>query len=118
MRIALVAPVAQSVPPARSGSIESVTDLLARGLVARGHEVTLFAAGTSDTPATLHSTFRQGYHADESLWPWELCELFNLSAAVERAAAFDVIHAQAEYAPLSLAYTNLSAAPLVHTVHH
>lgn len=118
LRIALVAPVAQSVPPARSGSIESVTDLLARGLVARGHAVTLFAAGTSDTPATLHSTFRQGYHADGSLWPWELCELFNLSAAVERAAAFDVIHAQAEYAPLGLAYANLCAAPLVHTVHH
>ena len=118
MRIALVAPVAQSVPPTRSGSIETVTDLLARGLVARGHDVTLFAAGTSDTPATLHSTFRQGYHTDESLWPWELCELFNLSAAVERATAFDVIHAQAEYAPLGLTYTRLSAAPLVHTVHH
>jgi glycosyltransferase involved in cell wall biosynthesis len=118
MRIALVAPVAQSVPPARSGSIEAVTDLLARGLVARGHEVTLFAAGSSDTPATLHATFPRGYHADESLWPWELCELFNLAAAVERAAHFDVIHAQAEYAPLGLSYARLSPAPLVHTVHH
>ena len=118
MRIALVAPVAQSVPPARSGSIEAVTDLLARGLVARGHEVTLFAAGSSDTPATLHATFRRGYHVDESLWPWELCELFNLAAAVERAARFDVIHAQAEYAPLGLAYARLSPTPLVHTVHH
>lgn len=118
MRIALVAPVAQSVPPARSGSIETVTDLLARGLAARGHDVTLFAAGTSAAPARLHATFAQGYHADESLWPWELCELFNLSAAVERAAAFDVIHAQAEYAPLGLAFARLCAAPLVHTVHH
>ncbi len=118
MRIALVAPVAQSVPPRRSGSIETVTDLLARGLVARGHEVTLFAAGSSRTPATLHAVFRHGYHADESLWPWELCELFNLAAAVERAPAFDVIHAQAEYAPLGLGYTRLSPAPIVHTVHH
>ena len=118
MRIALVAPVAQSVPPVRSGSIETVTDLLARGLVERGHEVTLFAAGSSATPATLHATFRRGYHADESLWPWELCELFNLAAAVERASCFDVIHAQAEYAPLGLSYARLSAAPLVHTVHH
>ena len=118
MRIALVAPVAQSVPPVRSGSIEAVTDLLARGLVARGHQVTLFAAGSSDTPATLHATFRRGYHVDESLWPWELCELFNLAAAVESAARFDVIHAQAEYAPLGLAYARLSPTPLVHTVHH
>ena len=118
MRIALVAPVAQSVPPARSGSIETVTDLLARGLVARGHDVTLFAAGSSETPANLHAVFGEGYHADESLWPWELCELFNLAAAVERASAFDVIHAQAEYAPLGLAYSRLSPAPVVHTVHH
>ena len=118
LRIALVAPVAQSVPPARSGSIETVTDLLVRGLVARGHDVTLFAAGSSRTPATLHATFRDGYHADASLWPWELCELFNLSAAVERAGAFDVIHAQAEYAPLGLAYARVSPAPIVQTVHH
>lgn len=118
LRIALVAPVAQSVPPARSGSIETVTDLLTRGLIARGHDVTLFAAGSSETPAALHATFPRGYHADESLWPWELCELFNLSAAVERAAAFDVIHAQAEYAPLGLAYARLSPTPIVHTVHH
>ena len=118
MRIALVAPVAQSVPPARSGSIEAVTDLLVRGLVARGHDVTLFAAGSSETPARLHAIFREGYHVDESLWPWELCELFNLAAAVERASAFDVIHAQAEYAPLGLAYSRLSPAPVVHTVHH
>ena len=118
MRIALVAPVAQSVPPARSGSIEAVTDLLVRGLVDRGHDVTLFAAESSATPAKLHAIFPEGYHADESLWPWELCELFNLAAAVERASAFDVIHAQAEYAPLGLSFARLSPAPVVHTVHH
>ena len=118
MRIALVAPVAQSVPPERSGSIETVTDLLVRGLVARGHDVTLFAAGSSETPAKLRAIFPEGYHADESLWPWELCELFNLAAAVERASAFDVIHAQAEYAPLGLSFARLSPAPVVHTVHH
>ena len=118
LRIALVAPVAQAVPPPRSGSIETVTDLLARGLVARGHDVTLFAAGSSDTPAALHATFAEGYHADASLWPWELCELFNLAAAVERAADFDVIHAQAEYAPLGLAFARIARAPVVQTVHH
>ena len=118
LRIALVAPVAQPVPPPRSGSIETVTDLLARGLVARGHDVTLFAPGSSETPAALHATFREGYHADASLWPWELCELFNLAAAVERAADFDVIHAQAEYAPLGLAFARVARAPMVQTVHH
>ncbi len=121
LRIALVAPVAQRIPPARSGSIESVTALLATGLVARGHDVTLYAAGSSDTPARLHATFPHGYHEDDTLWPWELCELFNVAAAVERArtdARFDLIHAQAEYAPIALAFAHVAPVPIVQTVHH
>jgi glycosyltransferase involved in cell wall biosynthesis len=118
LRIALVAPVATSIPPVRSGSIETTTALLADGLVARGHDVTLFATGHSITTATLHSTYPAGYAEDESMWPWELCELFNVAAAVERAAAFDVIHCQAEYYPVSLAFARVSSAPMLHTVHY
>ena len=118
LRIAEVGPVATAIPPPRSSSVELVTSLLTEGLVARGHEVTLFATGTSRTSATLHATFARGYGEDSSLWPWELCEMFNLAAAVERAAAFDVIHYQAMYAPMSLAFTRLSPVPLVQTLHH
>ncbi len=118
LRIGMVAPVAQAVPPARSGSVETVTALLTNGLVARGHKVTLFATGTSTTPATLHSTLERGYHDDTSLWPWELCELLNLAAAVEQADAFDVIHYQAEYAPIALAFSRVTAVPILQTVHH
>ena len=117
-RIALVGPVAQSIPPRRSGSVETVTAMLANGLVARGHDVTLFAAGSSVTDARLHALFPEGYHQDTSLWPWELCELFNLAAAVERADAFDLIHYQAEYYPMSLAYTRVSPIPVLQTLHH
>jgi len=118
MRIAVVGPVAQSIPPTRSGSVEAVTALLTDGLVAKGHEVTLFATGSSSTTARLHATFPLGYHEDTSLWPWELCELLNLAAAIERAAAFDVLHYQAEYAPISLAFTRLSPIPVLLTLHH
>ncbi|MEE2638902.1 MAG: glycosyltransferase family 4 protein [Acidobacteriota bacterium] len=118
LRIALVGPVAQSIPPARSGSVETCTALLADGLTDRGHEVTLFATGSSRTRATLHAEFPNGYHHDTDLWPWELCELFNLAAAVERATAFDVIHYQAEYTPLALAYIRVSPTPILQTVHH
>jgi glycosyltransferase involved in cell wall biosynthesis len=52
------------------------------------------------------------------LWRWELCELLNIAAAVERGRDFDVIHYQAEYAPMSLAFARLSGTPLLHTVHH
>jgi glycosyltransferase involved in cell wall biosynthesis len=118
LRIAQVAPVAQSIPPLRSGSIETMTALLVAGLVARGHDVTLFATGTSRTPAALHALYERGYDEDASLWPWELCELFNLAAACERAHAFDVIHYQARYSPLSLAFTRTSPTPLLQTLHH
>ena len=118
LRIALVGPVAQSIPPARSGSVETVTAMLADGLAARGHDVTLFAAASSTTGARLHAVFDEGYNRDTDLWPWELCELFNLAAAVERADAFDLIHYQAEYAPLSLAWTRTAPIPVVQTVHH
>jgi len=118
LRIAQVAPVATSVPPVRSGSIESATSLLTEGLVRRGHDVTLFAVGTSRTRASLHSIFPRGYREDDSLWPWEVCELFNVAAAVQRAGDFDIIHCQAEYAPLSLAFTRLVPTPVVQTLHH
>lgn len=43
MRIALTADPELPVPPKLYGGIERIVDMLARGLVARGHDVTLFA---------------------------------------------------------------------------
>ena len=118
MRIAHVAPVATSIPPPKSGSIELMTSLLTEGLVARGHAVTLFATGDSTTKATLHADFPHGYRHDPSMWPWEMYEMLNLAAAVERARDFDIIHYEAEYYPMSLAFSRLSAAPILQTLHH
>ena len=118
LRVAIVAPVAQRVPPVRSGSIETLAAHLANGLVARGHEVTLFATGASITDARLHSVFPSGYNEDTSIWPWELCELLNLAAAIERAGSFDLVHYQAAYAPLALAYQRVSPTPILQTLHH
>jgi glycosyltransferase involved in cell wall biosynthesis len=118
MRIAQVGPVATSIPPSGSSSVELFTSLLTEGLVARGHHVTLFATGTSRTSAELHATFDRGYREHLPAWPWELCELLNLSAALERAAEFDVIHYQAIAWPMSLPLTRLVSVPLVQTVHH
>jgi glycosyltransferase involved in cell wall biosynthesis len=118
LRIAMVGPVATSIPPPRSSSVELFTSLLTEGLVARGHHVTLFATGTSRTSADLHVTLPRGYGEELSLWPWELCEMLNLSAALERAPDFDVIHYQAMSWPISLPLTRLVSTPLVQTVHH
>lgn len=118
LRIAQVGPVATSIPPPKSSSVELVTSILTEGLVARGHDVTLFATGTSRTTARLHATFARGYADDPTLWPWQTAELFNLAAAVERAAEFDIIQYQAMYSPTSLAFSRLSPAIIVQTLHH
>ena len=118
MRIAHIAPVATTIPPPKSGSVETMTSLLTEGLVARGQDVTLFATGDSKTKATLHATYPHGYWHDENMWPWELYEMLNLAAAVERAADFDIIHYEAAYYPMSLAFARLSPVPIVQTLHH
>ena len=53
MKIALIAPVEESVPPQKYGGTERVVDLLAKELVKLGHDVTLFASGDSKTTAKL-----------------------------------------------------------------
>ena len=118
MRIAHIAPVATTIPPPKSGSVETMTSLLTEGLVARGHAVTLFATADSTTKAALHAIYPHGYWHDEHMWPWELYEMLNLAAAVERAADFDIIHYEAAYYPMSLAFARLSPTPIVQTLHH
>ncbi len=44
--------------------------------------------------------------------------MLNLAAAVERAREFDIIHYEAAYYPMSLAFTRLSPTPIVQTLHH
>jgi glycosyltransferase involved in cell wall biosynthesis len=95
-----------------------MTSLLTEGLVARGHDVTLFATADSKTSAKLASIYPHGYWHDENMWPWELYEMLNLAAAVERAGEFDVIHYEAAYYPMSLAFARLSPTPIVQTLHH
>ena len=98
--------------------MEAMTSLLTEGLVARGHDVSLFATGDSRTSATLRALYPRGYWHDGDMWPWEMYEMLNVAAAVERAAEFDIIHYEAEYYPVSLAFTRVSPTPIVQTLHH
>jgi len=112
LRIAHVAPVATTIPPPKSGSVEMMTSLLTEGLVRRGHDVTLFATADSRTGAKLSATYPHGYWHDENMWPWELYEMLNMASAVERAAEFDIIHYEAAYYPISLSFARLSPTPI------
>src|SRR6476646_3102690 len=95
-----------------------MTSLLTEGLVARGHDVTLFATGDSKTSATLCAIYPMGYWHDLNMWCGALYEKLNLAAAFERAREFDIIHYETAYYPLSLAFARLSPTPIVQTLHH
>jgi glycosyltransferase involved in cell wall biosynthesis len=112
LRIAVLSPVWFPVPPSGYGGIEWVVSLLADGLVAAGHDVTLFASGDSRTKATL------AYVYDEAPSQWigrSHWELNHALACYTSADEFDVINDHTGISGLAL--SGLIETPAVHTVH-
>ena len=110
----MVAPPWFPVPPTDYGGIESVCALLARGLVERGHDVTMFATGDSDPGVQVKAVVHE--HQPDRLRMPEV-EAHHLAHAVEQIQQghFDVIHDNSTvYGPLLLQNQRL---PVVHTVH-
>ncbi len=115
MRIAQVAPLWERVPPPAYGGIELVVGLLTDELVRRGHEVTLFASGDSQTLAKLESVHPQALRLDTAVKDYSIYEMLQLSKVYERASEFDIIHSHMGHA--ALPYANLVKTPTVHTLH-
>jgi glycosyltransferase involved in cell wall biosynthesis len=114
MRIAVLAPVSWRVPPRHYGPWELFASLLTEGLVARGHDVTLFASGDSVTSAHLASAIPRGWSEDSGVDP-KVAECLHISQVFERAAEFDIIHNGFDFLPLS--YAALVDTPMVTTIH-
>src|SRR5919204_1972004 len=112
MRIAIVAPAWFAVPPSGYGGIEWVVWLLADGLVAAGHDVTLFAAGDSRTKAKLASVFVE---APSALIGRSMPELHHSLSCYVRADEFDVINDHSGMLGATLGAT--VTTPVVHTAH-
>ena len=66
LRIALVAPLFESVPPKLYGGTERVVSYLTEELVQQGHSVTLFASGDSVTAAQLVPGCKRALRLDPS----------------------------------------------------
>lgn len=67
MKIALVAPFEEPVPPRTYGGTELVVYNLAEELVALGHEVVVFASADSQVSARVESIFQKSLRADETI---------------------------------------------------
>ena len=92
MRIAQIAPLAESCPPALYGGTERVVSYLTEELVNQGHEVTLFASGDSRTSAELVACSDRAlrlYPRAVDAMPYQAIQLERIA---ERADEFDVLH--------------------------
>jgi glycosyltransferase involved in cell wall biosynthesis len=119
VRIAVVAPVWIPVPPPGYGGVEQVVSLLIEELVARGHDVTLFASGDSVTKANLRSVYDEA--PTDRLWEVEP-DAVHVGAAYTFATrafrdgeGFDLVHDHTNY--LGVAFAASLPTPVVHTVH-
>ena len=115
MRIAQLAPLAESVPPKLYGGTERVVAWLVDELVDLGHDVTLFASGGSRTRGNLHPVWPHALRLGrKGADPNAACTLL-LEAIAKRASDFDVIHAHIDWLPLPL--LSRLGVPFLTTMH-
>lgn len=92
MKIAQIAPLAESVPPKLYGGTERIVSYLTEALVDQGHDVTLFASGDSVTRAELvpvtEMALRLNPHVRDAI-PYHV---MLLEAVRQRADEFDALH--------------------------
>ena len=110
----MIAPLAWRTPPRHYGPWELFASLLTEGLVALGHDVTLFATADSVTSGRLHGTSPAGWSEDPDVEP-KVAECLHLADVFERAADFDIIHNGFDFLPLT--YSGLVDTPVVTTIH-
>lgn len=112
LHVGLIAPPWVAVPPPQYGGTELVIDLLARGLTAAGHRVTLFTTGDATCPVERHWVHRRAVGTTGTM----LDELAHVRAAYSELGACDVIHDHTVLGPL-LAVADRVTAPIVTTAH-
>jgi glycosyltransferase involved in cell wall biosynthesis len=115
MRIAMLAPPWIPVPAPAYGGIEEVVRLLCDGLVARGHEVTLFAAPESDSPAEVRPVLEQAHPRRMDDAAVESDHVSRAFADIEADGGYAVVHDHTGHVALAMA--DRLGVPLVHTLH-
>jgi glycosyltransferase involved in cell wall biosynthesis len=102
MKIAQIAPLAESVPPRLYGGTERVVFYLVEELVRLGHDVTLFASGDSQTSARLVACAPRALRLDPRVKDPLPQHLVMLERVRSRAHEFDVLHFHVEHLHLPL----------------
>lgn len=120
MRIAVVAPLEEPVPPRTYGGTELVVFNLVEELVSGGHGVTLFAPGNSRTSARLEPVFDTNLRAHPdgaNAARRDVLKFSGLGRAIEKLAdqGYDIIHNHIGWRIMPFA--SLLRAPMITTLH-
>lgn len=115
MRIAEIAPVDVPIAPPIRGGIELVVSMLADGLCERGHDVTLFSAKGSRSPARIVTPVERSDEL-EDVGVDVKYELVHALPAYLAEGEFDVIHDHTALGP-ALGAAGGGEPPVVHTLH-
>src|SRR5438128_12689263 len=97
MRIAQISPLYESVPPKLYGGTERVVSYLTEELVARGHDVTLYASGDSVTEARLVPGSTQALRLDASCRDPLAHHYVMLQRVLRDREQFDLMHFHTDY---------------------
>ncbi|WP_375196105.1 glycosyltransferase family 4 protein [Sphingobium sp.] len=92
MKIAQIAPLAESVPPRLYGGTERIVSYLTEELVRQGHDVTLFASGDSVTAAELVPVTDMALRLNPAVRDPIPYHMMLLDAVRRRADEFDALH--------------------------
>jgi glycosyltransferase involved in cell wall biosynthesis len=92
MKIAQIAPLAESVPPKLYGGTERIVSYLTEALVDQGHDVTLFASGDSVTRAELVPVTEMALRLNPNVKDSIPYHVMLLEAVRRRADEFDALH--------------------------
>src|SRR3954452_13544492 len=115
MRIAQIAPLAESVPPKLYGGTERVVAWLVDELVERGHAGTLVASGDSRTNAKIHPVGPRALRLGRKGVDPPAAAAMLMEAIAKRAREFDVIRAHIDWLPLPL--LSRLGVPFLTTMH-
>ena len=115
MRIAQIAPLAESVPPKLYGGTERVVAWLTDELAELGHEVTLFASGDSQTKAKLVPVCPRALRLGKPRNDPTAAQTALIEAVARRAHEFDVVHAHIDW--LHLPILIRAGVPFLTTLH-
>lgn len=113
MNIAIVAKLWEEVSPLSRGGTGASLSALVNGLADKGHRISLFASGDSETKAAeLVSVRQKPYRGDYS----EIHEYENIAEAFRRHKEFDIIHCAVEHK--SVLFGDLVETPSLHSIRY